>query len=185
MTANSAAVKEAVDNGVINLIDHGTLLQDIDGYAETANIPVSMVLTSMKTVCKKSEIDYVTRMRRQPTAGLLYLGAESTTARMMAIAGACLRNFIDARVVMLSDVIKGFKDGTTPDPTVILVPNFCVAASDRGVADWETTHLLGWLYDRDLAEKKTFLYVSDMLHVEARMGALVAQHLKERYQIIK
>lgn len=161
--------------------EHFTLCQDLDTIASVAGISQSMIIKSMKEFCEEEEVAYVRAINKTTMAGVVYVGGEQVATRMQAVAGACIRNFIDARVVMVKDILQGVKDGKGVDPQVALVPNFCSSEKNSGVAEWETTHLLGWLYDRDYSGKQTFVAVNSMELVYTKLGALIEKHLEERF----
>ncbi len=161
---------------------HYTLCQQLDSIADVAGVPVSLLNQSMREFCTKEEVEYVIHLFQHDDAGAIYVGhTDDVMVKMMAITGACVRNFIDARVRMLHDVLKGIKGDNPIDSRVVLIPNFCIGNSDRGIADWESTHLFGWLQDRAFSKKPTFLGVSDFVHVEKRLGSLVANFIKNNY----
>lgn len=126
-------------------------------------------------------------MREDGDDGLIYHGDVfeiPVEDKMMAIAGACLRNYIDARVLTVQNVLQMLKNNTMPDCTVCLVPNFCMSNMDnKSVAPWEAAALLGWLYSRMAKNLKTVLYVGSMTSLEVSYGAAMLKHVKAHYAI--
>jgi hypothetical protein len=184
-------VMQAYNTGVLSPEVHGRLVANLDCFARRANIMEQMVLHKMSEFsCTAIEIDYVKKIRRQPAMGnygLIYTGKETkpVLTRMMAVAGACLRNFVEAKVVTLQELLSDMKEGSPPEATVLLVPNFFVAKSEGGkIADWHIAELLGLLYARMAAGKQTFLYVSDFQALQKTYGDPIAEHLKNHFKSV-
>lgn len=182
---------QAYDAGVLKPEIHGRLVANLDGYVRRANILESMVLHKMSSFdCTPVEIDYVKKIRRQAESGnygLVYHGKETkpVLTRMMAVAGACLRNFVEAKVSTLQELLSDMKEGNPPDSTVLLIPNFFVAKSEGGkIADWHIAELLGLLYARMTAGKQTFLYVSDFDALRKTYGDPIAEHLRNNFRAV-
>ena len=186
------AVAKAYESGVLLPEVHNRLVQDIDRIARKANIPESMVLMKMSSFgCSEEEIAYVRKLKAmsaQGVYGLIYKGKEgkySVLSRMMAVAGACLRNFVDARVMTLQDVFQATKDNAMPEPTVLLIPNFYASKSEGGhVPDWHLANLLGLLYSRQSKGLQTFLYVSDLKAMRSDYGDLITMHLSKNFKTV-
>jgi len=180
---------QAYDSKVLDPKIHGQLVKEIESVARRANIPVQMVWTSMKDVCSQAEIDYVRELRKksaQGSLGLIYVGSQKDEQpvinRMSLVAAACVRNYINAKVMTLVDVIKQTQDGSMPTPTVLLIPNFYTMANVKTPA-WRLALLLDMLYSRQQEVLQTFLYVYDMDKLENEFGSTFAEHLK-RFETI-
>lgn len=181
----------AFESKVLDKEFHRPLIDDLPALARAANIPVQTVWTSMVGVCTHAEIEYVRGLRRKSldgVSGLVYLGASPSlpmTNRMMAMAGACLRNYIDARVMTLDDLLQGLKLGSLGTPTVLLVPNFFVGVKDGGkVAEWQISGLLSMLYSRQAEGLQTVLYVKSLTELSSAYGAAFKQHLDANFEKI-
>ena len=180
---------EAYNAGVLHPEIHGRLVSNLEGFARRANIMESMIMHKMSAFdCSKAEIDYVRAIRRKADEnvyGLVYIGKETkpVLTRMMGVAGACLRNFVEAKVVTLQELLSDMKEGHPPEATVLLVPNFFVAKSEGGkIADWHIAELLGLLYARMVRGNQTFMYVSDMDALRKTYGDPIYQHLSNHFQ---
>lgn len=180
--------EEAFTQGVLDKVFHDRLIADLDRLSGKAGIPPKYVWTSLASYCSEKDIQWVRRMRSGEDQGLIYTGTNYSIPvedKMMAIAGACLRNYINAKMLPVRSIISGLQNDTLPSPTVMLVPNFCMPKSDgSSVAPWESASLLGWLYSRLAQSKKTVLYVGDMNTLEDVYGEAMARHLKAHYTII-
>jgi len=184
-------VQKAYEQKVLNPEVHSRLVANLDNYARRASIQPQMILNRMSSFdCTKTEIEYVKGIRRMAEKGvygLVYSGKEtkSVMVRMSGVAGACLRNFVDAKVVTLQEVLASMKEGSPSDATVLLIPNFFVAKSDGGkIADWHIAELLGLLYARMTKGQQTFLYVSDFDALRKTYGDPIAEHLKNHFRAV-
>jgi len=183
----SAELRQAaIDNGLIDEREHDQLLADINGVIRQAGIPVEYVWTSIKEFCADDEVDYVASIKKDDSAlGMMYIGTfegRPVNERMMSIAGACLRNYINAKVMTVQDVLSALKTDSMPSPTVLLIPNFCMGKKSGGhLAEWEKSNLLGLLYKRQQEDKKTVLYLSSMEDMEADYGKPFVDHVKGKF----
>lgn len=173
--------------GILNKDYHERLLSDIDRVAAVAGIPTYFVWSRLSQYCTDEDVAWVKKMRAGNDHGLAYVGTSDKPVldRMMAITGACLRNYTDARMMSVQDVIRLLKAGDMPSPTVLLIPNFCLGASMGGnIPSWEVSSLLGLLYSRLAKNLKTVLYVESLAVLEKGYGAPFRQHIESHYSVI-
>jgi len=178
-----SALAEALESGLLHTERHAALLRNVDRVSRQANIPPYMLYRSMVGVCSKEEVDYIRALRRQADAGIFGLVVHGPRPsgplmdRFGAIAAACLRNYINARLMTLQSVLEALDEGDFPRPTVLLVPNFYVGVKSGGkLAEWEIPKLLGMLYDRQSAGLQTVLYVQDFAGLSLAYGQACEQH---------
>lgn len=168
---------------------HNLLVRDVEAVARSANIPVNMVWTSMKDHCGAKEIKYILKLKKQVVLnnmfGLAYVGPtdKSISMRMGAIAGTCLRNFINAKVLTVNDILKALKEDTMSNPTVLLIPDFFVGADKKksGIADWQISGLLSMLLSRQSQGLQTFVYVRDMSKMGTDYGPAFKVHIETHF----
>lgn len=185
-----AVAEQALKSDVIDPQEHARLIKEIESVARRANIPVQMVWTSMTKFCTEDEVEYVRefrRMRAKGAFGLVYVGTvpdghKRIIDRMSAVAGALIRNKINAQVMMVGDVIREQQAGTLPNPTALLIPNF-YDASSADIPKWRSGALLDMLYSRQQEGAQTFIYVSDWKKMEADYGSSFGEHLKRFVRI--
>lgn len=181
--------EEAFELGILKKDFHARLLADLKRFAAQAGIPPEYVWSRLSQYCTGADLTWVRKMREGKDHGLIYVGtnfAQPIEDKMMAIAGACLRNYIDARVMTVQDVLNRLKNDTMPAPTLVLVPNFCMSKDDaQGVAPWEAGALLGWLYSRLARNLKTVLYVGSMEALQIAYGDSMHKHLLAHYSRIE
>lgn len=187
---------EAIESGLIDEAAHVQLLADIDGYTRTAGIQPQYVWTSVTNYCGEDEVAYVETIKDSlvkhegSELGMLYVGdieGASINERMMSIAGVCLRNYINAKVMTVQDVLIAMKTDTLPsNVSVLLIPNFFSSRKDGGrIAEWEVANLLGMLYKRQQEGKHTILHVSNMKELKAEYGTALNNHLRGKFVVIK
>ena len=182
----SMALRQAaIDNKLIDESAHAQLLADIEGYTRTAGIPEHFVWTSIHQYCGEDEIDYVLSIKKSlherdgEVIGMVYVGnvdGAPVNERMMSIAGVCLRNYINAKVMTVQKILEAIKSGNMPaNVSVLLIPNFY--DKDAQIAKWQVPELLGMLYDRQQQGKHTILHVSNMKELKAEYGDAFESHL--------
>lgn len=185
---NAMAIPEEVFNiGILDKEYHERLLADLDRVSEIAGIPSYFVWSKLSEFCSTEDVAWVKGIRKGKDHGLVYVGTFETPIedRMMAIAGACLRNYIDARMMSVQEVINRLKGDTMPQPTVLLIPNFCLSKADGGdIPVWQTSSLLGLLYTRLARGLKTVMYVGSMETLQHTYGESFKKHLIAHYKII-
>ena len=189
----SALLREqAIESGLIDIGTHEMLLDDIQGVLRQAGIQEKYVWTPIRDYCEEDEVTYVATLNDPdaPAIGMVYIGninGASVNDRMMAIAGTCLRNYINAKVMTVQDVLLSLKTDSMPsNVSVLLIPNFFIGKKEGGtIANWEISALLGMLYKRQQEGKKTILYVSDENALEAEYGKPFIDHMDGKFVPIK
>lgn len=185
---------EAFSTEVLDKELHEPLIKDIQAVARSANIPQSMLWTSMGEHCSLGEIEYVKNLRNwadQGKYGLAYIGRppkgdKSVPTRMHLVAAACVRNYINAKVISLQSVIAHLRKDSLPSPTVLLIPDFCVGHSEGGkVPEWIIHGLLSMLYDRQSAGLQTFLYVKSSEDLKNGLGSAFVDHIIDNFTIVE
>jgi len=192
---NTVMRDEAIEAGLIDEVQHIQLLSDIAGYTRTAGIPESYVWTSATDYCGDDEIEYIGSIKKSLTErdgmnGMVYVGdvdGAPINERMMSIAGVCLRNYINAKVMTVQAVLDALKQSTMPtNVSVLLIPNFFSSRTDGGrIAEWEVANLLGLLYQRQQDGKHTILHVSNLKELGTEYGSSFKKHLQSKFVTIK
>lgn len=187
----SAIVQQAYHDEVLDEAVHSRLVQDIDRISMTSNIPVGMILKSMKDYCTEEEVEWVKHLwtrDENEKMNLAYIGSNTDKpieTRMMAMGGACLRNFIDARLYTAQEMVRGIDQGKTPNPSVLMIPNFFIGKDQGGhISSWHVSSLLGLLISRLAAKRVTVLYIDNLKALEAEYGKAFVQHVKNYYHLI-
>lgn len=170
--------------GIMDKDYHARLIAGLEGVARVAGIPPFMAWSRMSQYCSDEDMKWFRKMRDDQEAGLVYVGHHAIPVedKMMAITGAFLRNYIDARIMVVQDIIKRMKTDTMPSPAVLLIPNFFLEKGGGGdIPTWEVSSLLGLLYSRMAQGLKTVLYVGSMTALEQSYGTAFKKHIETHY----
>lgn len=182
---------QAFQSGLLDKTYHDRLLADLERITLKAGVPPDYVWSRLSDYCPAEDGQWLRAVKRGSTQGLAFVGGKGkkfnppVEDKMMAMTGACLRNYIDARMMPVQEVIHALKDDSMPHPTVLLIPNFCLDKGDGGnIAQWEISSLLGMLYTRMARNLKTVIYVGSMTALEANYGEAFKAHINAHYQMI-
>lgn len=181
-----AEVVKAIKDGLLNREFHDRLLGDLPAVVSIAGVPDFAVWSRLSEYLPTEEYEWVRNMRGSSDNGLCFTGEFPIPVedKMMAIAGACLRNYTDARVMPLQSVIAALKEGVMPVPTVLLIPNFCQEDNDGGnIASWDTAHLLSMLLARGAQRKKTIIGITSMAVLSKQYGLSFKNHVMSKFAI--
>lgn len=178
-------------SGLLIPEEHARLVMCLDQVAHQASIPGRFIYQhSMKDFCSATELDWVRTLKARSDdgkIGLVYLSdAPKVDERMFAIAGACIRNYLDARVYTVQKLLSLLKDGDEPSCDVLLCPNFYLNREAGGhLPSWQVSGLLGMLYSRFSKDLATVIYVESMDGLGAEYGDAFKKHLLEHFVCIK
>jgi hypothetical protein len=180
------AAAKFYEPGILQPEVHWRLVADLPGIARTANIPPQYVYKhSMKGTCSQAEVNWVRTFKTlvdKDIAGLALHGQHHTYERMLTIAGALIRNFIDARVMTLQSVIDQLKGGLAIEGTVVLIPNFHVSPEKGGQLHPRFVGLLlDWMYQRYGEQKQTIIGIEGIEQIREDYGDDVCQLIAEHY----
>lgn len=164
---------------VLDKDTHKRLLEDMPTICHQTNIPAAYIHSSMREHCGDSDCKWVINYPRLTETGRsgLVLCGDRLEVRSFAIGGALIRNFIDARVYTLQRVIE-----EAPNPTVLIIPNFYVAAIDcKPHPSWKIDQIYSLLLERMSSGLQTVLGVTDMKNMESVYGTNIVKHLRDNY----
>lgn len=168
---------------VIDKQHHNQLLRKWPGLAARANIAEFWIERSVKDYCSDSVVKYLRNLRvlMGKGRGGLMLSESSVRSedRCSVIAAACFRNYIDAKVMSLNEVLDVSRKQGVPETSVILIPDFYVY--DNPLATWQIAALLSFLSQRHQKAKATIIYVRNLTGVRNTYGEEVYSHLKDLY----
>ena len=181
------------EKSVLDKEVHARLIQDMDHVCATANIPPLYVHRRMAEFCPDADIKFVKdyrRLRAEGQGGYMITG-KASEPRCMAMVGAFLRNFIDARLVTINQLIEGAKEGIVSDPTVLVCPNLFVSTFGKALTSWQIQSVFDILLARMTQGKLTVVYVEDLKDLADKYGLMVHDHLathfltEEHYEAVK
>ena len=189
----AAAQSEAA---VLDRQYHARLLADIDGVCRVAGVKKELISHPAKWYCSKGEVAWLRDFRARVasgSAGLMLVGPNhngknaagdlgtvnvTPALKMMAMAAALLRNYIDARVLSVTTLIEDDEVGDVPDPTVLLVPDFYVDfEGGKQLPAYKAQRLYSILMDRYVASRATILYVQSVGGLEKNYGGAMKDFL--------
>ena len=179
-------------SNILDPVVHDRLIADIDMYAYDARILPEHICTPLSVACTSAEIAYVKRYRFHKgdgVAGFAYVGKNSdadVAGRMYAMAGAFVRNFIRARVMVMSELFDHVDNEGIPDMSVLLLPDFHVPAASGGSrSSWKVSNILGVLMTRKSLGLQTIVYTPDLESVGQDYGPGVRFLIMQHYNRIK
>lgn len=170
---------------------HGRLVDNLSDICEMAGVPLDMIDRSMLD-CGSSELEvewvrgFNQRSSEDNQGGLLLTGAwtPDPSTRFMAMAAAFIRNFIDARVLHLFSMSE---NDDWPDPTVLIVPDFCRSAGKGGhtMPHWRVRQLQSMIMDRFTKRRATILHVESTKQLEMEHGKAFHDFLDQNWDVLK
>jgi hypothetical protein len=152
---------------VLDSQEHARLMSDIDHIAQVAGVQVKYIHQSMKDVCGETEIKWVKNYHKNRVLGipgLVLEGVANPDSVCQSITGALLRNFIDARVIPLNQLLDLQASNDLPTPSVLLIPNLFVKMADStksGIPAWKMQTIYDILLGRAVRNMPTVVYIQD------------------------
>lgn len=171
---------------------HARLIQDMEHICHTAGIQAKYVEESMVGKAREPEIEWFKKFNKEKDehSGLMFHGSSDVQTRMMALCGALVRNFIDARLVTLGNLVP-MKESKEPavdplEPTVLLVPNLHVKThGGKPLTAWQIQILYDALISRMTIGKQTVVFVESLEGLGNDYGILFKELLLNNYKQIK
>lgn len=158
---------------------HRMLIADLPNVCQQSGVPPSFIHKSMREFCPDLECEWVQgyhRIKQKGKCGLVLVGSD-VEKRCLAISGALIRNYIDARVITLQTMLDN-----EVSPTVLVIPNFHISAIDcKAHPSWKVDQVYSVLLDRMSTGLQTVLGVTSMEDLQMAYGDNVVKHLKSNY----
>jgi hypothetical protein len=149
--------------------------------AKRAGIPAEAICRHLQEYVGDDERKWcrgVMASRSQPHPGILYVGKwPDVNTRMDGIAGAMVRNFIDARVMPINLALE-----ERPASTVLLVPNFCTTTKQAG---WQAEKMSDLILERLHANQVSVLYGTTMDDIQNVYGTSLRDVFLNRFKVLK
>lgn len=174
--------------GVLKPDVHARLVQEIDSIAAAAMIHPKWICAPLANTAPPKVVEWVRTFKRnyeEGISGLALTGAGKVSQSVntcSAIAGALIRNFVNAQVMMEAQL---FEQGETShgvaDPTCLLIPNFYTGVD---LAQWRVHALQEVLYDRHMRGRATVIYVTNINEMAAKYGSATAELIRDNYAIV-
>lgn len=152
--------------GILDKKEHSRIIADFERVCTTAGIQGHFLYESMTKYCGPKEVEWVKKFwtyKAEGVAGLLLQGVSRPDTRCQSIAAALIRNYIDARVIPLNQLIDSTQnENKVPSPTVLLIPNLFMLALGKNLPAWRIQAIYDVLLERSTKSKPTVAYVEDM-----------------------
>jgi hypothetical protein len=180
-------------SGVLVKEHHERLVADLPRFARDAGIQPRWVATPLADACGPTEIDYVKKFNIHRAGGTLQglcyvraTPAADPALRMSAIAGALVRNFIRARVMMLGAVLDLLAAREEIKATALLIPNFHLSRDEGGgIAKWQTQALHDLLLERGQEDLQTVLYATSLADLGQDYGTAFRSLIEAHYLTVE
>ena len=174
------------EGGVIDYDTHFRLVPNIEVYAKQAGIPEHYVYHTSIGILEGKEVKYAKTWNELPSkhvfGGYYTQKSEGYMERIYSIIGLSLRNYIDARIITLQDLITALKNGESIDNTLVCIPNLSVHKNSGGdVPSWQLSIVVGWLLGRINGKKQTIIYFEDTNTLKQQYGSLVETHIYNHF----
>jgi hypothetical protein len=177
-------------DSILDVTAHARIIADMEHVCKTANVNKTYVHRSMQGLVGPKEIDWVRRFnayRNEGVAGVVFVGTANAETRMMAMCGALIRNFIDARFMPLNTILSLQEKGLMPEPTALFIPNLFLATSAKagGIPVWKVQVVYDLLLQRFTAGKPTVVFAESLDALGQSYGQVFLDHLKQHYKMIE
>lgn len=171
------------ETGVLDPAVHGRLVQDRQYYAELAGVPEEWLWEPLSAHVGEEELQWVRsypKLHKKGVSGICYQGASGRELmrRMQALTGALCRNFVDARLRMVEDVVGESLSGLKTCST-LLIPNLYLGFEKPFPSVKAEVGSL--LFTRAGADRQTVLYIKDYDEFEEVYGATIRNHVESTY----
>lgn len=174
-------------SGVLDPAVHEPLVRGLDKYAKLAGIHRAWVWRPLSSSVGPEEVEWVRDyhlMGDRGIQGILYVGGgvpgkgATTGIRMQALAGALVRNFVDARVRTVDSLVDPEGDPSDRTCSALLIPDLLVGGSHSG---WVVASISSLLVERQAAGRQTVVYVSTLKGAQESYGRDVINLIRAHY----
>jgi hypothetical protein len=173
--------------GALNPDVHKRIVINCKEVLAAANIPKPYLIRKIGSFCLEDEIKWVRALQKHKDSGELGLlfthECERVLIRMMGMCGCLLRNFINAKIFYLQEIIDESPRGD--ECSVFLVPNFHLSSNDGGsIPNWQIPKLTNWLIERQTKSQPYILGIHSLEAVEQSYGPNLRAVLESTSTII-
>jgi len=176
------------ESGVLIPEVHYRLVEDIDNICASAGVPPIYLTRSMEGTCSEDELDWFRGNPLSPfsdTSGLVYDTFTFNEERLILLASAFLRNYINAKIMSLQEIIDVCSKGGSPSCTVLLIPNFYLSKDSGGdISSWKPSYLLGMLYSRMSKGLLTVMHCESISGMVSNYGNSFGTLINDNYRSV-
>lgn len=166
---------------MLNNLDHQRLIDAMPTIISQSHVPEVFIRTSARGNVDDADIKFLSSyhaLKSNGVAGYCKVGGKGASRKLNFMAGALIRNYVDARVLSLESSLLGAGE----EPTVLFVPDFCVETNDgRPFVGWKVQQVYDLLVTRMSKSKPTVLYVQSFGLLETNFGKSVADFVETNY----
>lgn len=166
---------------MLNKNDHQRLIDALPTIVNQSNVPEVFIRTTAQGNCDAADIKFLKNyhsLKTQGVGGYCKVGGKGASRKLNFIAGALIRNYVDARVMSFESSLGGVGE----EPTVLLIPDFCVETNDgRPITGWKVQQAYDLLVTRMSKSKPTVLYVQSFDLIETNFGKSITDFIETNY----
>lgn len=159
------------------------LREALPTITKQTRVPEKYIHTSCLGVVDDSDVRFLKdywESKKKGIAGYLKLGGSNSSKKFSYMAGAFIRNFIDARIYTLEQCLN--LDSDQIQASVIFVPDFCPDLVDaKPMPSWKLQQVYSFLITRQSLDKMNVLYVHDSKMAKKLLGSSIIEHLENNY----
>lgn len=167
-----------------NASKHEPIIANLDMVLFNSGVSLDALCTSALEVCTQPEIDFLMGYH-QHGKGLIYLGnVEHVYKRMEAITAALVRNFVDARLITVHDLVELYSEGYL-EAQVVVVPDFFTKLCENKTHDEflrQKMNAYSFLIKLRQRGIRAIVYAHDLgMFVERHGGQLLTDLIKDQF----
>lgn len=161
---------------------YNRLKQAMSDIVLQSHVPQKFIETSAVGSIDKADMDYLlsfSDLRKEGKLGgyLKFGGIQNIKFNYMA--GALIRNFIDARVLTIEQAL----DLGDSNPTVLFLTDFCIASEDsKPLPSWKTQQIYDLILHRFDGKRQTILSATSQGSILKNYGIHLKDFLIENYK---
>lgn len=142
---------------MLDPVGHARILKDLDAISERSGVPKRFLHESAALHCGPAELDWLLNYYQVGHPGLKITGMRALD-RCMAIGGALIRNYIDARVRTMDQMIDD-----PVEATVLICPNFyTLGHKGQTLPGWRVQKLYDVLCERYKQDQPTVVWTESL-----------------------
>ena len=166
---------------------HERLIADINRISMRAGISAHrhLIWTPLAANCTKREVRWMKAFHDHSVndwMGLLYAGHYDPPVgkRFRAMVACLLRNFVDAQIMMVGEIVDRIQEGDALMCSALFIPNLFFPKNEGGwILPAQVQSLHDLLLRRQYAGKQTVVYVSGLMDLEKEWGIHFKRILSE------
>lgn len=165
------------------------LKDQIEFISGQANIPEKYLrYVGAREYCTEAEMHWIRNTKkniRDGSGGMILYGAQvhPINKKMLAIGATLTRNFIDARVYTLFDLLESLdvRGSEPPECTVLLIPDLCLA--DYDIPKKSLHKLNGFLLNHFAKDRALIAYIDSLKVLGEKYGSTFVDTFTNHYQL--